>query len=103
MFLPFVFGFGLTNRKPAIDGQSRVSEICRLVLQFRSHAAQKTGVALPNAHATGDWRVLQCFRKHGFHILPARRNTILPRLSKSFLPKKNSHSQDLSPGRTVVN
>jgi hypothetical protein len=86
MFCLSFFGFGLTNRKPAIDGQSRVSEICRLVLQFRSHAAQKTGVALPNGHATGYWRVLQCFHKRGFHVLPAERNTIFPRLSKSFLP-----------------
>jgi hypothetical protein len=44
-----------------------------LNLQFHSHAAQKTGVALPDGQATGDWRVLQCFRKRGFHVLPAKK------------------------------
>jgi hypothetical protein len=86
MFCLSFFGFGLTNRKPAIDGQSRVSEISWLVLQFRSHDAQKTGVALPGTDGTGDGRVLQCFRKRGFHVVPSERNVILLRLSKSFLP-----------------
>jgi hypothetical protein len=45
---------------------------------------------LPNGHAAGDWRVLQCFVKRDFHVLPAERNTILPRLSKGFLPLKKT-------------
>jgi hypothetical protein len=58
---------------------------------------------LPNGHAAIDRRVLQCFHKRGFHVLPAQRNTNFPRLSKSFCLEKNSASPDLSPERTVVN
>jgi len=64
-----------------------------LNLQFRSHDAQTTGVALPNGRATGDGRVLQCFRKRGFHILPAERNTIMLHLSKIFSLEKRPFSR----------
>jgi len=43
---------------------------------------------LPNGHAAIDRRVLQCFHKRGFHVLPAQRNTNFPRLSKSFCLEK---------------
>jgi len=47
-----------------------------------------TGVALPNAHATGDWRVLQCFCKRGFHILPAQKKHYFTVFVKEFLKLK---------------
>jgi hypothetical protein len=53
---------------------------------------------LPNGHAAGDWRVLQCFSKRGFHIIPAERNTIFRRLSNVFLPWKKQPFSGLVGG-----
>jgi hypothetical protein len=75
------------NKKPAIDGQSRVFEMFLVRSEFQSHDAQKTGSALPNPenHVGVCRRVrLQLFDKRGVHIQPATRNIIPGGLSNYF-------------------
>jgi hypothetical protein len=68
-----------------LTGNRGVLKICFLGLELRSHVAKKMAVTLPNGHASIDRRVHQCFCKSVFHLKPAKRNTISPRLSKLFL------------------
>jgi hypothetical protein len=55
------------TKNPRLLWQSRVLEII-CALEFRSHDAQKTGVALANGHPAIDRRMLHQFGKRGFHF-----------------------------------
>jgi len=52
------FGCGLKSEKPAIDWQSRVSEIVFVLSEFHSLDAKTPANARPNGHASSGRRVL---------------------------------------------
>jgi len=68
----FPFVHRLKAKNPRLLWQSRVLEII-YALEFRSHVAQITGVALANGHPAIDRRVLHQFGERGFHFVNAHK------------------------------
>jgi len=85
MFCILFVGFGLKTENPAIGWQSRgFLKNLLFYLEFHPHDAQTKTLAQPNRHTSIGLHMLQSWYNHGFHFLPAVRNTILRRLSKVF-------------------